>query len=186
MYKLSKEIKKRQVQKTIKLVVFGLIIIALVVIIVLLVRNFTISRATNYVPKTVTQQSSFFAEPKELSAKPLLMRTLSYSATVKKNFFKDNLSSFHSSFWSYDQIQKNRGYNIRLICKKLNNKVINSGGVFSYNKLVGPRTKKAGFKAAYEYANGEIVMGFGGGACQVSSTLYNTCLLYTSPSPRDS
>ena len=51
------------------------------------------------------------------------------------------------------------------------------GKEFSYNKVVGERTTKNGFKEAIIYADGELDYGIGGGICQISSTLYNSVLL---------
>jgi len=98
-------------------------------------------------------------------------------AQVKKNLFKDTLGSWHTTFWSNDQIQRNRGHNIRLACSKINNQIINPGKIFSYNGIVGMRSAATGFKEAYAYNNGEIVTEYGGGVCQTSSTLYNCVLL---------
>ena len=50
------------------------------------------------------------------------------------------------------------------------------GETFSYNKTVGARTIKAGYKEAPVYMGGKVVDGIGGGICQVSSTLYNAIL----------
>lgn len=50
------------------------------------------------------------------------------------------------------------------------------GETFSYNQVVGQRTKAAGFKEAPAYLNGKVVQEYGGGICQVSSTLYNAVL----------
>ncbi|MBQ6845682.1 MAG: VanW family protein [Oscillospiraceae bacterium] len=65
-----------------------------------------------------------------------------------------------------------RTSNVRLAAKYINGTILNPGEEFSYNKVVGPRTKERGFKAAAIFASGEVVDGIGGGICQVSSTLY--------------
>lgn len=49
--------------------------------------------------------------------------------------------------------------------------------MFSFNKVVGERTKARGFDEAGVYINGNIQSELGGGICQVSSTLYNAVLL---------
>ena len=58
----------------------------------------------------------------------------------------------------------------------INEKVLAPGEVFSFNDTVGKRSTANGFYTAPEYANGQTVMGIGGGTCQVSSTLYNAVL----------
>ncbi|MEI7962016.1 MAG: VanW family protein [archaeon] len=99
------------------------------------------------------------------------------SKHLKNKLFADTLGAYHTTFSDSSTIQRNRGQNIRLACKKMNGKIINPGEVFSYNKTVGPRNAKTGFAQAYAYYNGEIVIDYGGGVCQTSSTLYNCVLL---------
>ena len=58
----------------------------------------------------------------------------------------------------------------------INEYVMNSGDVFSYNDVVGQRTAARGYQAAPAYVQGETVDEIGGGICQTSSTLYLACL----------
>ncbi|MFC1745846.1 VanW family protein, partial [Candidatus Riflebacteria bacterium] len=55
--------------------------------------------------------------------------------------------------------------------------LLQPGQVFSFNDIVGPRTKKMGFKDAGVIVRGKIVPGIGGGICQVTSTIYNAVLM---------
>jgi hypothetical protein len=71
----------------------------------------------------------------------------------------------------------NRRSNIVLATHKIDGTLLKAGETFSYNKVVGPRSSSAGFKAAPQYVNGKHVMGEGGGICQVSSTLFNAALM---------
>ena len=66
-----------------------------------------------------------------------------------------------------------RRKNIKVAAKLINNNLVVEGEVFSFNRVVGPRTKKRGFAEAPELVNGQLTSGVGGGICQVSSTLYN-------------
>jgi vancomycin resistance protein YoaR len=84
------------------------------------------------------------------------------------------ISSFTTKF---DASNYNRSYNIALAAKALNNTLIKPGEVFSFNKRVGPRTAKSGYREAIIIESNVFVPGLGGGVCQVSSTLYNTVLL---------
>lgn len=70
-----------------------------------------------------------------------------------------------------------RGSNIALAVSHINGTLLQPGEVFSYNKVVGPRSGRAGFRMAPVIVHGELVPGIGGGICQVSSTLYNAVLL---------
>ena len=86
-----------------------------------------------------------------------------------------NLLASYSTTYSTKNV--NRSTNISLASNKVNGTVVMPGEVFSYNKTVGERTSKAGFKEAAVYLGGEVTTGIGGGICQVSSTIYNSALL---------
>lgn len=70
-----------------------------------------------------------------------------------------------------------RAHNISLAAKKIDGYVLNPGETFSFNEVVGKRTRENGFKDAKVILNGEFTDGVGGGTCQVSTTLYNCALL---------
>lgn len=65
-----------------------------------------------------------------------------------------------------------RNDNIRLAFSKINGMTLENGKTFSFNKVVGRRTQANGFLAAYEYSYGELTLGWGGGVCQASTTVY--------------
>lgn len=67
---------------------------------------------------------------------------------------------------------ENRRSNLQLCAAKINNYIVNPGEIFSYNEVVGERTEEAGFKPAPAYVDGAEKDEIGGGACQISSTLY--------------
>ena len=69
-----------------------------------------------------------------------------------------------------------RRSNVKLSAATINEYVMNSGDVFSYNEVVGQRTAARGYQAAPAYVQGETVDEIGGGICQTSSTLYLACL----------
>nr|WP_245780865.1 VanW family protein [Gracilibacillus orientalis] len=68
---------------------------------------------------------------------------------------------------------KERSHNISLSAEAINNHVVFPGKTFSFNKVVGKRTKEKGYMPAPEIVKGEVSEGIGGGICQVSSTLFN-------------
>lgn len=78
---------------------------------------------------------------------------------------------------SYSTSSHERKHNIALATKSLDNTFVDSFGEFSFNKCVGERTEKRGYKKAKIIAQGEFVDGIGGGVCQVSTTLYNAVIL---------
>ncbi len=77
----------------------------------------------------------------------------------------------------YDASDESRSHNIRIAAARLNGVLVKSGEVFSFNDRVGLRTSDRGYRKAPTLANTGVVMDWGGGVCQVSSTLYNAALL---------
>ncbi|KKB73428.1 MULTISPECIES: VanW family protein [Bacillus] len=68
---------------------------------------------------------------------------------------------------------KSRSHNISLAAKAIDNHVVFPNETFSFNEVVGQRTKNKGYMSAPIIVRGELSEGIGGGICQVSSTLYN-------------
>jgi vancomycin resistance protein YoaR len=66
-----------------------------------------------------------------------------------------------------------RSHNIVLASEAINNYVIFPGEKFSFNQVVGKRTKERGYMRAPVIVRGELSEDIGGGICQVSSTLFN-------------
>ena len=67
---------------------------------------------------------------------------------------------------------ENRTANITRAAELINGTIIEPGKTFSFNNVVGARSKKNGFYLATVYAYGKEEEGYGGGVCQVSSTMY--------------
>ncbi len=67
---------------------------------------------------------------------------------------------------------EDRTENIRIAFAKINGTILEPGEKFSFNKIVGRRTMENGFLPAIEYAYGLQQMGWGGGVCQASTTMY--------------
>lgn len=77
----------------------------------------------------------------------------------------------------FDASSQNRTENIALAAKSINGVLVKQGAVFSFNEHVGLRLAEKGYKVAPVFINGKLLPDWGGGVCQVSSTLYNTVLL---------
>ena len=78
---------------------------------------------------------------------------------------------------SYSLSSNERKNNIKLASTSINNYFLEVGAEFSFNKVVGERTEKRGYKNAKIISQGKFIDGIGGGVCQVSTTLYNAVLL---------
>ena len=87
--------------------------------------------------------------------------------------FKQTLSKYTTI---YDAGNKSRANNIALACKTINGTIILPGETFSYNKVLGNTTKEKGYQLGGAYVGGKVVKAYGGGICQVSTTLYNSVL----------
>ena len=87
--------------------------------------------------------------------------------------FRDVMGSYTTS---YSSSNANRSHNVGLAAASCNDKILLPGESFSYNTALGRRTPEAGYKLAGAYLNGQTVQEYGGGICQVSSTLYNAVL----------
>jgi len=80
------------------------------------------------------------------------------------------LGNFYTPILSKD---KNRSNNIYIAVKSINGYTVKPGKVFSFNKVVGKREIRKGYKPANAIVNKGFKKFIGGGICQVSTTLYN-------------
>jgi len=94
---------------------------------------------------------------------------------VKYDALKD-INKKISTHTTYFVNAGNRGHNINLATNKLNGTVIMPGETFSYLKYVGPYGKSNGYLPAPVYVNNGVGTDYGGGVCQLASTLYNAQL----------
>ena len=83
---------------------------------------------------------------------------------------RKELGSFVTHF---KETNVERSHNIGLAADAINSHVVFPGEVFSFNDVVGERTKEKGYKRAPVIVRGELADDIGGGICQVSSTLFN-------------
>jgi vancomycin resistance protein YoaR len=66
-----------------------------------------------------------------------------------------------------------RGKNIGLAASQINNYLLAPGEIFSFNRATMPRDAEHGYELAPIIVGNTVVPGYGGGVCQVSTTLYN-------------
>lgn len=66
----------------------------------------------------------------------------------------------------------NRNHNLWLACSRLNGLVINPGETFNWFRDHGPASAARGYRQAIVYQGTQSVLGYGGGVCQVSTTIY--------------
>ncbi|MBI3037641.1 VanW family protein [bacterium] len=101
---------------------------------------------------------------------------MGFDALRENAGFKTVLASFSTVHPDHiDDADRNE--NLRIAAERIDGLVLQPGEEFSYNNVVGARTRKNGFKPAGVISNGKIVLGLGGGVCQVSTSLYRVALL---------
>lgn len=66
--------------------------------------------------------------------------------------------------------------NISITCTTINGTTIAPGESFSFNKIVGQPSAEKGYQEADVFVNKKTEKGYGGGNCQVSTTIYNAAL----------
>lgn len=86
---------------------------------------------------------------------------------------QDALGTFSTSFTS----GSNRGKNIKHAASLINGTVLMPGEEMSASDAMGSRSKENGYLEAGSYLDGQTVQTYGGGVCQVSTTLYNAVIL---------
>lgn len=86
---------------------------------------------------------------------------------------RDLLGTFTTN---YKTSGAGRAKNVENGVAKIHGTVLYPGDEFSFYEMVNPFTKENGYELAGSYLNGETVESFGGGICQVSTTLYNALL----------
>jgi len=136
---------------------------------------FTIYPEVEGVDFDIENAKLVLSEKKEHYEIPLIITKPSKTTKqIGTEAFPDLLAKFSTE---YQASKVNRTTNLRLAANKINGTVLLPNEEFSYNKIVGERTKEAGFKEAPIFSAGKVVNGLGGGICQISSTLYNAVIM---------
>ena len=85
----------------------------------------------------------------------------------------EEISSFSTKIYTKDS---NRQNNITITCSALNNTDVAHGQTFSFCNTVGRASPSKGYTKADIFTDGKKTKGYGGGNCQISTTLYNAVL----------
>lgn len=91
----------------------------------------------------------------------------------KINSVDSLVSSFTTSFTSSSY---GRAVNIGLAAKTISGTILLPGEDFSFNNIVGDTTRDKGYQPAGVIVGDKIEQDYGGGICQVSTTLYNALM----------
>ncbi|MBD3328761.1 hypothetical protein GF340_05695 [Candidatus Peregrinibacteria bacterium] len=93
---------------------------------------------------------------------------------LKDMGIKEIIATGHSAYYGSPP---NRMYNIEFGTNKYNGLLVASGEEFSFNEILGPVDGRSGFLPEKVIKGNEAVTEYGGGICQVSTTLYRAALL---------
>jgi vancomycin resistance protein YoaR len=104
----------------------------------------------------------------------LVTRTVTAKVTLNEltNVNIEKLVSAYETTFSLFGTGAGRAINIRKAASFIDGIVLSPGQTFSFNEAVGPRTRDRGFAMAPEIQGDELQLGYGGGTCQASTTLY--------------
>lgn len=84
------------------------------------------------------------------------------------------IASWTSSY--HDHYSRNRTYNVGKMSYTISGVIIQPGETWSINKEAGVRNRANGWKEAAGINAGAFTQQYGGGVCQISSTLFNAAL----------
>lgn len=106
---------------------------------------------------------------------------ISFEIVTKNYNYNENLREmfkekgcFSTNFSSSSEARKN---NIRTALSAFDGIILEEGEMLSFNNTTGVRSAESGYMPAKIISGGTFTEGFGGGVCQVSTTIYNACLL---------
>ncbi|MBQ1281588.1 MAG: VanW family protein [Oscillospiraceae bacterium] len=131
-------------------------------------------------PETVLQTEE--PEPEEMPEEPVTEESeeepedteeaAEEEAPTEEELFPDVLAEFQSEGRGSD----NRVNNLTKACEAIHGYILQPGEQFSFNEVLGERTEARGYLPASIYTAGDDNLAYGGGICQVASTLYYCAL----------
>ncbi len=94
-----------------------------------------------------------------------------------EELYEDCPIAAYTSYYKLTQSETNisRIHNIKIGCGYVS-QTLQPGQEFDANKVMGPYNPRKGYQKAPVLVEGAAVPGYGGGTCQVSSTLYNVLI----------
>ncbi|MGB8955344.1 MAG: VanW family protein [Tumebacillaceae bacterium] len=125
-------------------------------------------------PSELATPDEQLAQSKNVAKRKSKARVDAYLASLK-TAQGQLVGTFSTSLAGHDA--SGRVQNIKLASQKIDGMILLPGGTFSFNDTTGDSNDpKAGWQLATVIVGKEFTDGYGGGICQVSSTLYNSVL----------
>lgn len=125
---------------------------------------------------TIAALNKFFEEEWTGESGQVTVTVTLKDADITDDDLKDVNDLLGTFTTSYGVDSGGRGKNVEHGAELLSKKLIKPGEEMSVETAMGPRTPENGFYEAHSYAADEVVTSYGGGICQVSTTLYNALL----------
>ncbi len=98
---------------------------------------------------------------------------ITVSEALKAKGIKEKLAVGHTSYYGSPA---NRVYNIKVASAKLNGTIIAPGETFSFNGTLGPVDSSTGYRKELVIKKEGTIPEYGGGVCQMSTTVYRSAL----------
>lgn len=119
-------------------------------------------------------QTSRLSTTEENIVSENLSNSASEQTPMPTPFTPVQLATYSTKIYTKTEERQN---NVRIACEELNGTTVASGETFSFTDTLGPANPEEGYQKAETFdKNGEIIQEYGGGKCQISSTLYNAVL----------
>lgn len=133
--------------------------------------KFAVQSGSPSVVMDIPASWEYLNESRGLNSVPLVVNSQELAPTESDlRKIKDVIGDYTTYF---DPINTARTNNVRLAANAIDGKLIEPGGEFSFNQVVGKRDKEKGYLPAYTFVDQNVVLDDGGGICQDSSTLYH-------------
>ncbi|WP_156626696.1 vancomycin resistance protein [Clostridium tertium] len=131
--------------------------------------------------KTIDKEELHNKLVENINGDPSHEAILTFDLVVEEARIKaEDLASITGKISSYSTSYVNTGdgrvKNMELAADIVNGTILMPGDEFSYNGLIGDTTPEKGYEKANTYVGNEIVPDYGGGICQVSTTLYRAVM----------
>lgn len=119
-------------------------------------------------------QTSRLSTTEENIVSENLSNSASEQTSTPTPFTPVQLATYSTKIYTKTEERQN---NVRIACEELNGTTVAPGETFSFTDTLGPANPEEGYQKAETFdKNGEIIQEYGGGKCQISSTLYNAVL----------
>ena len=131
--------------------------------------------------KTINKEEFHNTLVDNINADPNHEAVLTFDLVVEEAKIKaEDLTRINGKISSYSSNYVNTGdgrvKNMEIAANTVNGTILMPGDEFSYNGLIGDTTPEKGYEKANTYVGNKIVPDYGGGICQVSTTLYRAVM----------